>query len=188
MKRQSKKNKPCILTLDPSLKAWGWAVVDLEGEVLDYGCIETKPDDKKSRIRKGDQLIRRTTELAHVLWTEIIQRYDIWLILSELPHGAQSYNGAIIIGLTAGMNVMMSYASSIAIEWYSENDVKKFLFNRKGVSKEEMKEKIYSMMDVKSLGSKVRDYGVADALAVYQTALGQSDNLKVIKTMNRKNY
>ena len=53
-----------ILTNDPSLTAWGWAVVNNEGVVVDKGAIKTKPLNKVLKIRKGDDFSRRMNEIS----------------------------------------------------------------------------------------------------------------------------
>ena len=62
---QSKGNT--ILTCDPSLTAWGWAVVNTDDSVVASGCIKTAPSPKKQRIRAGDDFARRIKELDTIL-------------------------------------------------------------------------------------------------------------------------
>ena len=54
-------NEPRILTNDPSMTAWGWAVLSGSGKVYKTGCIKTSPEQKKRRIRKGDDTVRRAS-------------------------------------------------------------------------------------------------------------------------------
>lgn len=175
--------KGTILTNDPSMTAWGWVIIDWQGQVLDAGCITTKPEAKKKRIRKGDDNVRRTGEIVYEL-KRIINKYNVNYLLTELPHGSQSYNGATMIGRTEGIMETISQVLEIGIEWYSENDAKKFLFGKKAISKNEMVEKVKEL-----LGDKMQkwtnvqyiDQAMADALAIYLVAKNQSSTLKLLK-------
>src|SRR6056297_3054439 len=91
-----------ILTNDPSLTAWGWAIIDWQDNVIQTGCIKTKPDYKKKRIRKGDDTVRRLSEISQKL-IKLINHYNVQYILSELPHGSQNANAAVMIGATTGI-------------------------------------------------------------------------------------
>jgi len=51
-----KKENAYILAFDPSLTAWGWALIQLDKKVIRVvrvGCIRTSPGHKKKKIRKG---------------------------------------------------------------------------------------------------------------------------------------
>lgn len=176
--------KGTILTCDPSMTAFGWAVIDWQGQVKDSGCITTKPEAKKKRIRKGDDNTRRTGEIVYKL-KSIINKYNVNYLLTELPHGSQSYNGATMIGRTEGIMETISQFTEIGIEWYSENDAKKFLFGKKAVSKNETVEKVKELLGGKMqgwTGTQYIDQAIADALAIYLVAKNQSSTLKLMKT------
>ena len=172
-----------ILANDPSMTAWGWVVIDWQGQVKDSGCIKTKPEAKKKRIRKGDDNVRRTGEIVYKLKT-IIEKYDVNYLLTELPHGSQSYNGATMIGRTEGIMESISQLLEIGIEWYSENDAKKFLFGKKAVSKQETIDKVRKIMGNDMLLWTKTQYineAIADALAIYLVAKNQSSALKLMR-------
>jgi Holliday junction resolvasome RuvABC endonuclease subunit len=182
MESGQKEQRKTILTNDPSLTGWGWAVVDLQGQVVDVGCIKTEPSSKKRKIRKGDDRVRRVSEINRVL-LELIEKHNVILILCELPHGSQAYEAAVMLGVTSGMMQMLADSRSIGIEWYTEGDVKKYLFNRQSVQKQEMINKIDSLMNVPWFKAKYKNEGVADALGVYRTALSQSSALNMMKKL-----
>ena len=62
----------------------------------------------------------------------VIRRYDIKLILSELPHGSQNAQAAVMIGGVTAIIQTLSDVLDIAIEWYSEQDSKNAIFWKEG--------------------------------------------------------
>jgi len=176
--KRTKLQKPKVLTCDPSFTAWGWAV--LEGHlVVDHGCIRTEPEAKKRKIREGDDRVRRTAELVREL-LKIIQRYKVSFIVSELPHGSQNAKAAVMMGVVVGVVQGISICMDVPVEWYSENDAKKALLNRKSISKREVIEAINELYEVEWKGVKYYDEAVADALAVYCAAEYTSTTLKIL--------
>ena len=75
--------QPTILTNDPSMTAWGWAIVDFQNNVIKTGCIKTEKSGKKLRIRVADDDANRISEVNKIL-LEIIKRYNVTYILTEL--------------------------------------------------------------------------------------------------------
>ena len=118
-----------ILTNDPSMTGWGVAVLDYAENILFTDCIKTEPSSKKLRIRKGDDTIRRISEINKRL-IYIINKYNVQFIVSELPHGSQNARAAVMIGVVSGIGQTLSDTFGISIEWYSEGDAKKALHNR----------------------------------------------------------
>lgn len=179
MKRTT--NKPfTILTNDPSITAWGWAVLSLNGAVLEAGCIKTTPSHKKLRIRKGDDRTRRISEINQVL-LELIEKYNIRYILSEQPHGSQNASAAVMIGICLGIIQTLSDALKIGVEWYGEEDAKKCVLHKKSATKAEMISAINKLYKVPWTGVKYKDEAVADALAIHYVATKQSSTLKLFK-------
>lgn len=169
-----------ILTNDPSITAWGWAVLTPSGQVIEAGAIKTQPSNSKKRIRKADDRVRRISEINFQL-ISLIEKYDVKLILSELPHGSQSAVAATMIGMVAGVVQTMSDCFGVPVEWYSENDAKRAVSGRNSVAKEKMIELISKLYTVTWTGTKWIDEAMADALAVYHVATQQSSLLKMIR-------
>ena len=171
-----------ILTNDPSLTGWGWAVLDEHGKVFESGCIKTEPQSKKQRIRVGDDRTRRVTEINTVLLT-MIRKWGVNYILSELPHGSQSAVSAIMIGITTGITQTIADAFNIPIEWYSEQDSKKLVLNKKSATKDEMLEIIKQLYpDVQWSKAGYINQAIADALAIHYCA---SKNSSILKFYNK---
>ena len=172
------KHRFTVLTNDPSFTAWGWAVLDEKGIPLEVGCIKTEPEYKKKRIRKGDDLTRRINEINLQL-LDVIRRYDIKLILSELPHGSQNAQAAIMIGVVTGIAQTISDILDIAIEWYSDR-FKERNFG-KGEQLKIMVDAIGKLYKIIWTGIKYKDEAVADALAIHYVASQQSQILKMMR-------
>lgn len=177
-----------ILTNDPSITAWGWAVVEFingQPSILASGCIKTAPDYKKKRIRKSDDRVRRFEDIAREL-QRIYDKYNIDWVLSELPHGSQNASAAVMIGAVAGLISCYAVINELPIEWYSEGDAKKHLLNKRSASKNETIDCI-----IKHYGKgwfqdiKYKDEAVADALAVFHIAKDTSPSLKHAYNLSR---
>jgi len=168
MKRVNPKKTPVILAFDPSLTAFGYVVMSLTRAVLDYGCIETQSNVRKTRIRAGDDFVRRLHSI-NVELLKIAQKWQVKIILCELPHGSQSAVAAKSLGGVTGMVQMFSDSLGYPIEWCSENDAKQTVFpGGKNISKTQMKNEMLLRFDWETLGSKTKDEAVADSLAVYE--------------------
>jgi len=173
-------NQFTILTNDPSFTAWGWAVLNNKDHILETGCIKTTPEQKKRRIRTSDDRYRRTVEIIQKL-KKIIREYNIRLILSEVPHGSQNANAAVMIGVVTGVTTTISECLGIPIEYYSEQDAKKAVLGKKAATKGDMIEAICKLYEVDLKGIKYIDEAVADALAIHYVASKQSQIFKMMK-------
>ena len=171
--------KPSVLACDPSMRAWGWVVLTPEGIVLDSGCIETLPNTNKTNIRKGDDRIRRISEL-NVQLLSIIDEHNVRLVVSEQPHGSQSASAAVMIGITAGIMQTICDCFSIPIEWYTEGDAKKAIADKRSVAKDEMIEIAGGLYSLDWHKTKEKNRAVADALAVHYVAMQQSQMIKMM--------
>ena len=185
MERTKTTKKECvILTNDPSFTAWGWAAVTPIGKILETGCIKTESKSKLLRIRKGDDRVRRTSEICLEL-LRVIHKYDVDLIVSELPHGSQNASAAVMIGIVIGILQTIAETETIGIEWYSEADAKESVLNKKSATKREMIEAILGLYDVPWTGIAYKDEAVADSLAVFHVACEQSSMIRMMERMGK---
>lgn len=185
-----KRNKPTksgmqypvnvIMANDPSLTAWGWAVLEPDGTVIDTGAIKTTPSPAKMRIRKGDDRVRRITELNNQL-IKVIKEHKVSYLLSELPHGSQSAVLATMIGMICGIQQTISDCLGIPVEWFSEKDAKTALAGRSSLTKKETIERIDKLYNVEWHGTKWENEAVADALAIFHVATQQSNVIKMMR-------
>ena len=169
-----------ILTNDPSMTAWGWAVVDFQNNVIKTGCIKTEKSGKKLRIRVADDDANRISEVNKIL-LEIIKRYNVTYILTELQHGSQNAIAAKWVGATTAIIVTIANTLNIGMESYSENDSKKCLLGKKSATKKETIDAISKLYDVPWLNIAFRDEAVADALSIHYCASKNSPTLKMMK-------
>ena len=185
MERIKITKKECvILTNDPSFTAWGWAAVTPEGRILETGCIKTESKSKMLRIRKGDDRVRRTSEIDIEL-LRIIHKYDVDLIVSELPHGSQNASAAVMIGIVIGILQTIAETKTIGIEWYSEADAKLSVLNKRSAVKKEMIEAIAKLYAVPWTGVGYKDEAVADCLAVFHVAREQSSIIRMMQRIKK---
>jgi Holliday junction resolvasome RuvABC endonuclease subunit len=154
-----------ILSNDPSLAGWGWAVTDGD-EVLEIGCIKTVSEHELLKISKPMARTLRVSEIA-VQLLEVIRRHNVSLIISELPHGSQNASAAISIGITIGILQTLSDSLNIPIQYLSEGDSKKALLGKRHAEKSETLDAIKKLYNVTWSGTKFRDEAVADALSIH---------------------
>lgn len=170
-----------VITNDPSLTAWGWAVIDpLDNTVVECGMIHTEPAGKTLRTRKGDDRVRRIQEINSKL-LEVINKYKVSLILSELPHGSQSAVAAIMIGIATGVMQTIGDSLNIPVEWFSESDAKLAVCGKRSIPKDHMvaiMENHYPGTQWKK--TKAANQAIADSLAVFYVARKQSTILKML--------
>ena len=171
-----------VLTNDPSITAWGYAVLDAQDKILATGCIKTEPLYKKRRTRKGDDTVRRVSEINQRL-IKVIRHYKVTYLLTELPHGSQNASAAVMIGIVTGVVQTLSDALKIGVEWYAEMDAKKCVLGKNSATKREMINAICELYDVPWKGVKYKDEAIADALAIHYTATKQSNVLQLFKTL-----
>jgi Holliday junction resolvasome RuvABC endonuclease subunit len=182
MKRKS-IHHPTIAAYDPSITAWGWAILTYQGEILDSGVICTKPSPKKLRIRKGDDKCRRIEAITSIL-VHNIKRYNVQFIVSEQPHGSQSSAAAVMVGITLGIIITIGDCFKIPIEWYLEADAKMFLLGKRSATKKQGIAGIQKVFVNYDLGKfKYEQEAVADALAVYLAARGTSPTIKMLSKL-----
>jgi len=170
-----------ILTNDPSMTAWGWAIVAVSGQtvrVLDSGCIKTEPEHKKRHTRASDDMVRRLDDIARTL-DEVCQTHQPDWVVSELPHGSQNASAAKMIGAVAGVISCFTTLKRLPIEWYSEQDAKKYLTGKRSVTKTETLDAIKGLYGDRWLtGTRYKDEAVADALAVFHVARHTSQSIR----------
>jgi Holliday junction resolvasome RuvABC endonuclease subunit len=168
-----------ILTNDPSVTAWGYAVLDLYGTVYAARAIKTHPGEAR-RIYNDDR--RRYTEIISEL-LDVIKTHNVSYILAEAPHGSQNATAAKMVGFTSGAIVTMSLSLGLPLEQFSEHDVKMGLFGKKNVEKSEMEDFIYPQYPtiVKPRYKWISE-AVADSIGVYHHAMATSVKLDRIKS------
>jgi Holliday junction resolvasome RuvABC endonuclease subunit len=182
---KTENHKFTIMTNDPSMTNWGYCILTSDNKILTVGCVRTKTDGAKRRIRKGDETVHRVSEINQEL-IQVIKEYKVDFLLSELPHGSQSASAAVMIGIVAGIAQTLSNALNIPIEWYSEGDAKKAVLGKQSATKYEMKCCIDKLYNVPWTGFIGQDEHIADALAVHYAALKESPTLQLFRNGQRR--
>ena len=170
---------PAILTNDPSFTAWGWAVLTPASKILETGCIKTAPTEKKLRMRKGDDRVRRTKEICMQLLA-VIKKYDVSFMVSELPHGSKNASAAIMMGVVVGILEGIACTTGISLDWFSEGDAKISVLGKRSAAKTEMITAIAQLYTVPWTGVGYKDEAVADSLAVFHVAKEQSSTFALL--------
>ena len=157
------------LTLDPSLTAFGWAVVD-DLTIIDYGCIITKKDNK---IRVTSDRIRRLSLIVNTL-QEVMQKYPIDIVYFEIPSGSKSNTAAIALGMIHGLVVTFCICNNVAFTPCLAKSAKKTTTGDSDGTKEAVFINVLNsfknarkLFDTKM--TKEKRFAVSDALAIYLT-------------------
>lgn len=164
---------PLVLGLDPSLTAYGWAVVALEKRprVVAAGCVRTKPDTKSRHTYQADLDGARVDELATGL-LEVLDAHEVALVASEAPAGSQHAQAAKALGLAYGLTRAILVARGRHVLTVQAHEVKKAIGGSKSASKGEVAAGVEQLTGWTSTAkaAPARE-GEADAVAVALTAL-----------------
>jgi Holliday junction resolvasome RuvABC endonuclease subunit len=170
-----------VLVADPSITAFGLAVVDFSSDILYTEVIKTEKLAKKLRIRVGDDDCRRISEINQRI-LQAIRNYKVRHIIGELPGGG-SQSAVSAKALAEAKTILQTIADclGIGIEWYSEGDSKKCLLGKTSATKQETIDAINKIYKVNWTGVKYKDEAIADALSIHYTATKKSSVLKLLK-------
>lgn len=125
-----------IITLDVSLRATGFAVVDASQQpetLLQYGYIPTMPD-KKRKGRRTEDDIRRVSLIVLQLRT-LLEEWQPGLIVAELPSWSQSSRGAVAQGISLGILGSLRVINAVPCLWVDPQETKIGATDRKKASK-----------------------------------------------------
>lgn len=114
-----------IITLDVSLRATGYAVVDASQQpekLLQYGYIPTMPDKKRGGRRTEDD-IRRVSQIVLQLRT-LLDEWQPGLIVAELPSWSQSSRGAVAQGISLGVLGALRVMNAVPCLWVDPQETK----------------------------------------------------------------
>lgn len=155
-----------ILSLDPSLRAFGWAIIK-DSEFVDGGCIETS---QVSDSTQGDSDTAALDKLSQEL-KKIIDTYEIDLVIFEASGGSKSSRAIQSLAFVKGLVISACIFSNIKYKTISAKAVKKALIGKSDASKDEILEEVrkkFNLFDKKtSKLSKFKVYAIADASATY---------------------
>lgn len=155
-----------VLCLDPSLRAFGWAIIE-DGEFLSGGCIETKPI-KGSKVSDSD-----TDALFFISKTlkEILTKTKCDKIVFENSAGSKSSRANQSLAYVKGLVISICVFYGTEHETIKAKSVKKKLTLDNNATKDAVLDEVKKSF--KSFDKKVghlpkfKLYAVSDAAAVY---------------------
>jgi len=161
-----------ILGIDPGLATTGWAVVDIEEEIVieDFGVVSTE---------KGNNNEVRLSEIFDDV-SEIIKRYKPDTAAIETLLFNSNVKTAMSVGEARGVILLAFQKSFLSVHQYTPLQVKNSITGNGRADKKQVQENVMRICNLKKL-PKPDD--AADAVAV---AICCYDSLKIEKMTNSK--
>ena len=168
-----------ILAVDPSIREYGYAVLNVddrkkkENWVEDSGCIKTS-SDPDTRLKSKDRVHRVQNIFSEL--NRICTMWGIEHVVSELPAGSQSATAAWTLGSVVGGTASLAISLDIDIDFFTLHECKQSVEGiddtPEGVSKKEyVAIKMKDMYNAQWEDTKYIDLAVSDSLAVFETAI-----------------
>lgn len=155
-----------VLSLDPSLRAFGWAIIEKKS-IIACGCIITEND--KSKL-ETDSDTSNLEYIASELKT-VIKTYKPKEIVFENPIGSRSSRGNQALSFVKGLVVSAAIFSGIKLVSISAKATKKKITGDQHATKDLIKSDViknFPEFEILTKGwSKVRTYAASDAVAVF---------------------
>lgn len=126
-----------LLACDVAFANFGIVVID-KGEVVHAETIQTKPAEKKRKVRSSDDNAERAAHIATRL-NEIIKEHGVKAVVAELPHsGGENVKSAMGIAMAVGVLVGVLESNQLPVEWATPEQVKKTATGMRSATKLEM--------------------------------------------------
>ena len=166
-----------ILTCDPSLTAFGWAVVEYDPasgyiNLLDGGCIETKAVNKTTqpKVLKTEWDNHRALEIADVLVKKTVQ-YMVTDIIFENSAGSKSALAISALALVKGVILGIVATTGLPVKFVNPKAIKKKVGGASSTSKTLVmgivSTKIPKFITLATGMTKAKREAISDALAVF---------------------
>lgn len=122
------------------MTATGWVAIDKNNpseyeSMVDYGCITTTPD-KRCKL-KSEGNVKRAQFVSNKL-IEIIDKYSVKVICTELPSGSQNASAATQLSLVVGSIIGITQSLKIPISLITPRGLKKIVTGSSTASKKEV--------------------------------------------------
>jgi len=159
--------KETVLILDPSKTATGW-VIWRGDKVVDWGCYQFKShlDKKAAKIDQYLEFYLAYNNFLH----ELCRKYWVEVVVSEYPHGTQSYGAATALQIVKDSVSNLLVNLGVKLKFYTEAEAKKTHYGKsKGVEKDQTvieMSKRFEDAGYAPKGVKYVDQAVCDALLV----------------------
>lgn len=156
-----------VLALDPSLREFGWVLVNTVGNnVLRGGCIQTGKLSGKVGESDTSRLMSIATQLSEICEESMVD--EIW---SEVAIGSKSSNAAKALQLCKGMIIGVAAARNLKLQFCTPQQSKKALTGNPAAEKEEVcaavKKKLGVSAEAILKGPKYERFAIADSLAAF---------------------
>lgn len=165
-----------VVGLDPSLTAFGWAVVEASTKlVVSAGCICTKPDPKGAHLYQADKDGARVDSIASALiglLRDVVGNGAPYVVAVEAPAGAQHASTAKALGLSYGIARTLCAAFDKNPITVQAHEVKQRVGGARLASKDDVKAGVLRICEWSSIASTApAREGETDAVGVALTAL-----------------
>lgn len=156
-----------ILSLDPGSSKIGWAVTDLQGQVMDYGLLSPIVDVPKSLgfNLKMNLLIRRLIPI----FEGIMRKHKVSHVVWEIVPSFGSMANRELVQATANTLKVLTFKKKLPYQHFTPQTWHKLLTGNSKASKEEIKSWV-SENTILLLDEKM-SYDVYDAIAIGQASL-----------------
>jgi Holliday junction resolvasome RuvABC endonuclease subunit len=174
-----------ILGLDASISSTGWAVVDSDNNLIDFGKLVTKKDKKIDENLDND---RRIFYIASSIG-ELFRKYNITDISMESQFLGKNAKTALQLSRLRGALMMVCKLNGIDLDYDSPNEIRLNLMGKGNASKEEVcdyirfiaypdDERVQAMGELNDKsGHKDKNSDMYDAIA---TALAYNKKVKKV--------
>lgn len=147
---------------DPSLCAYGYAVLDNKGKILEKGCIRTSSaETDETRAGKIGQEL-----------TRLVSDYNVGKANFEKSIGSKSYSAAKALALVQGLTIGVLQAFDVPFQTFSACDIKQGLVGKRDAEKQEVLDVVVKLcplfeVALKDIKNKTDRFAVSDSLAIY---------------------
>jgi len=163
------------LGLDPSIRATGYSVIDVDQDnIVKCGCIVTVPDNN-FRL-KSEQYVSNVRYISDTILS-IIEEYKPNIICMELPAGSQNASAATKTALTIGAIIGIYRTLNIPVANITPRGLKKAVTGNSSASKDDIIKAVtdkYLLAANFDKWTKKTKEAVADSIAAYM-ALKNND-------------
>lgn len=159
--------KDIIMTIDPSLRALGYSVIDCAtSDILDAGCIRSKP------IKGMLRTVCDTKDIANIsdILSGLIDRYKVNSIVFEDPVGSKSSTANKALSLSKGAIIGVACAKGVPVRGIQARNIKMSLTGNRSAEKEDILKAVTKNMPGISTFthlSKIELYAISDSVAIY---------------------
>lgn len=150
------------LGLDPSTKSTGWAIVNQQGELIDYGKI--CPTDNKDAITPAEKIHMQYKEITELL----INKYPITKVLCEDQYFGSNIDTLKQLSRITGMVLLVSAQYNVPVELIYPSSWRKVFHGSGKAKKSETLRKVNEMFGLDLKLTKHND--ISDAIGIAMSA------------------